>query len=107
MRSRTWKDMPFGSATDENDPKQQFGCCTTATSLPSSATSCAGRAGWSRCSSVDERGRALLDVLARDVVPDPAPGVAQWDRIRRVLLRLRPDDREPLMPVGHGARGRA
>jgi RNA polymerase sigma-70 factor (ECF subfamily) len=27
-------------------------------------------------------------------------GVAEWDRVRRVLLRLGPDDRELLMLVG-------
>jgi RNA polymerase sigma-70 factor (ECF subfamily) len=45
-------------------------------------------------------GGRLRDVLARDVVPDPATGVAEWDRVRRLLLRLRPDDRELLMLVG-------
>lgn len=45
-------------------------------------------------------GGRLRDALGRDVVPDPATGVAEWDRIRRVLLRLRPDDRELLMLVG-------
>ena len=44
-------------------------------------------------------GGRLRDTLARDVVPDPAIGVAEWDRIRQVLLRLRPDDRELLMLV--------
>lgn len=45
-------------------------------------------------------GGRLRDALERDVAPDPATGVAEWDRIRRVLLRLRPDDRELLMLVG-------
>ncbi|KAA1421566.1 sigma-70 family RNA polymerase sigma factor [Nocardioides humilatus] len=45
-------------------------------------------------------GGRLRDVLARDVAPDPATGVAEWDRIRRLLLKLRPDDRELLMLVG-------
>ncbi|GAB3855207.1 hypothetical protein GCM10028801_10390 [Nocardioides maradonensis] len=45
-------------------------------------------------------GARLRGVLARDVVPDPAIGVAEWDRVRRTLLRLGPDDRELLMLVG-------
>ena len=45
-------------------------------------------------------GGRLRDTLAHDVVPDPANGVAEWDRIRQVLLKLRPDDRELLMLVG-------
>jgi RNA polymerase sigma-70 factor (ECF subfamily) len=45
-------------------------------------------------------GGRLRDTLARDVAPDPATGLAEWDRIRRVLLRLGPDDRELLMLVG-------
>ncbi len=45
-------------------------------------------------------GGRLRDTLAQDVEPDPATGVAEWDRIRAVLLRLRPDDRELLMLVG-------
>lgn len=45
-------------------------------------------------------GSRLRDRLARDVVPDPAVGVAEWDRIRAALLRLSPDDRELLMLVG-------
>jgi RNA polymerase sigma-70 factor (ECF subfamily) len=45
-------------------------------------------------------GSRLRDTMARDVVPDPAAGLAEWDRIRRVLLRLGPDDRELLMLVG-------
>lgn len=45
-------------------------------------------------------GGRLRDTLARDVTPDPAVGIAEWDRIRRALLRLRPDDRELLMLVG-------
>lgn len=45
-------------------------------------------------------GGRLRDTLARDVAPDPANGVTEWDRIRRVLLKLRPDDRELLMLVG-------
>jgi RNA polymerase sigma-70 factor (ECF subfamily) len=45
-------------------------------------------------------GGRLRDTLAHNVVPDPAIGVAEWDRIRQVLLKLRPDDRELLMLVG-------
>ena len=45
-------------------------------------------------------GGRLGDTLAREVEPDPAVGVAEWDRVRRVLLRLGPDDRELLMLVG-------
>ncbi|KAA1427569.1 RNA polymerase sigma factor [Nocardioides antri] len=45
-------------------------------------------------------GSRLRDSLTRDVEPDPAVGVAEWDRVRSVLLRLRPDDRELLMLVG-------
>lgn len=42
----------------------------------------------------------LRSTLSRDVVPDPAIGVAEWQRVRQVLLRLGPDDRELLMLVG-------
>ncbi len=45
-------------------------------------------------------GLRLRERLARDVVPDPAAGIAEWDRIRRVLMKLSPDDRELLMLVG-------
>lgn len=45
-------------------------------------------------------GARLRDTLARDVAPDPAIDVAEWDRVRRVLLQLPPDDRELLMLVG-------
>ncbi|GAA3827379.1 sigma-70 family RNA polymerase sigma factor [Nocardioides panacisoli] len=45
-------------------------------------------------------GGRLRDTLQREVEPDPAVGVAEWDRVRRVLLRLGPDDRELLMLVG-------
>ncbi len=45
-------------------------------------------------------GGRLRDALARDVVPDPASGVAEWDRTRRILMQLGPDDRELLMLVG-------
>jgi RNA polymerase sigma factor (sigma-70 family) len=45
-------------------------------------------------------GGRLRDALTRDVVPDPAVGVAERDRVRRLLLRMRPDDRELLMLVG-------
>jgi RNA polymerase sigma factor (sigma-70 family) len=45
-------------------------------------------------------GLRLRERLAHDVVPDPAGGVAEWDRIRQLLMRLRPDDRELLMLVG-------
>lgn len=45
-------------------------------------------------------GARLRDTLRRDVVPDPAVDVAEWDRVRRTLLRLAPDDRELLMLVG-------
>ncbi|NYJ03002.1 RNA polymerase sigma-70 factor (ECF subfamily) [Nocardioides thalensis] len=45
-------------------------------------------------------GGRLRDTLRRDVVPDPAIEIAEWDRVRRTLLRLSPDDRELLMLVG-------
>lgn len=45
-------------------------------------------------------GGRLRDTLARDVTPDPAIGAAEWDRVRRILLQLGPDDRELLMLVG-------
>ncbi|WP_183095032.1 RNA polymerase sigma factor [Nocardioides stalactiti] len=45
-------------------------------------------------------GGRLRDTLTHDVVADPATGVVEWDRVRQVLLRLRPDDRELLMLVG-------
>jgi len=45
-------------------------------------------------------GGRLRDALAQDVVPDPAAGVAEWDRVRRLLMRLPADDRELLMLVG-------
>ena len=44
-------------------------------------------------------GGRLRDTLARDVAPDPATGVAEWDRIRSQLMRRRPDERERLMLV--------
>lgn len=52
--------------------------------------------------SVRRRGRLgarLRDVLADDVVPDPADGVAECDRVRRALDRLSADDRELLTLV--------
>ncbi|GAB2973724.1 RNA polymerase sigma factor [Nocardioides montaniterrae] len=48
----------------------------------------------------DRLGARLRTTLARDVVPDPATGVAAWDEVRRALLQLSPDDRELLMLVG-------
>lgn len=45
-------------------------------------------------------GGRLRDALTRDVVPDPAVGLAEWDRVRRMLMKLGPDDRELLMLVG-------
>lgn len=45
-------------------------------------------------------GARLRGSLGADVMPDPAIGVAEWDRVRRVLLKLGPDDRELLMLVG-------
>jgi RNA polymerase sigma factor (sigma-70 family) len=48
----------------------------------------------------DRLGARLRTSLGRDVVPDPAIGVAEWDRVRSVLVRLSADDRELLMLVG-------
>lgn len=45
-------------------------------------------------------GARLRDTIAREVAPDPATSVAEWDRVRRVLHHLRDDDRELLMLVG-------
>lgn len=45
-------------------------------------------------------GGRLRDALTRDVVPDPAVSLAEWDRVRRMLMKLGPDDRELLMLVG-------
>ncbi|NYJ03004.1 RNA polymerase sigma-70 factor (ECF subfamily) [Nocardioides thalensis] len=52
--------------------------------------------------SVRRRGRLgarLRDVLAEDVVPDPADGVVERDRVREALGRLSADDRELLTLV--------
>ena len=53
----------------------------------------------------DRLGARLRDALSspdgpRQVTPDPAPGVAERDRVRRALTRIGPDDRELLMLVG-------
>lgn len=45
-------------------------------------------------------GGRLRDALTRDVVPDPAVSLSEWDRVRRMLMKLGPDDRELLMLVG-------